>query len=631
MSTEDQNKAVVTLHVGVDVDAFIEDMVSGKNHNEFMPNRPVELFNEKPDSLRNVDFVLTRAEAELLKGDPRIIDVRYGTKAENGIFFRPTTLDSTRTYNKSSSQNNTHYNWGIPATTGSTNPFALIAGGYTTDLSFQHGYALQGNNVDVVIQDSGIQLDHPEWLDSTGQTSRLQQVNWPSVSGLTGTYTQGGQHYTDQEGHGTHVAGTVAGRLYGWAKGAKIYAIKIFDTDSFGVSASFNMIRAWHNLKGGSRPTVVNMSWAYYGSYTNITGGNYRGTPWTGTSMVSGYGMVQTLYNRTGSSPNYVYIHPVRVSSVDADIADCISAGIILVGAAGNEAHKIDATTGTDYNNYFTSSVDGTHYYHRGSTPGATAGVISVGAVKAADPEGKAFFSNTGARIDIFAPGENIQSSIASGSVIANANSIVNYPLNSSYSSVKISGTSMASPQVAGVIATMLESRPTWNQSKTMTWIKNTASTGRLSDTGGTYTDVQSLQGATNRYLKQPFNRSNVYSVVTDTTFTGAASQVNYIVENTGGAAGLYAFTLNSTSLGNNPTITLQRGRRYSFFINAPNHPFWIKTTQTTGIADAYYGVTNNGTNNGTITFLVPKDAPNTLYYNCQYHTVDRGIINIVD
>ena len=64
MSTEDQNKAVVTLQLGVDVDAFIEDMVSGTNHNEFMPGRRVELHNEKLDSLRNVDFVLTKEEAE---------------------------------------------------------------------------------------------------------------------------------------------------------------------------------------------------------------------------------------------------------------------------------------------------------------------------------------------------------------------------------------------------------------------------------------------------------------------------------------------------------------------------------------------------------------------------------------
>lgn len=88
MSTEDQNKAVVTLHIGVDVDAFIDDMVSGKNHNEFMPGRTVELFNEKPDSLRNVDFVLTRQEAETLKGDPRVIDVRYGTKRRKRNFSK---------------------------------------------------------------------------------------------------------------------------------------------------------------------------------------------------------------------------------------------------------------------------------------------------------------------------------------------------------------------------------------------------------------------------------------------------------------------------------------------------------------------------------------------------------------
>ena len=110
MSTEDQNKAVVTLHIGVDVDAFIEDMVSGKNHNEFMPNRPVELFNEKPDSLRNVDFVLTREEAETLKSDPRIIDVRYGTKKENNIFLKPYILESSRVYDKSITNDSTHYN-----------------------------------------------------------------------------------------------------------------------------------------------------------------------------------------------------------------------------------------------------------------------------------------------------------------------------------------------------------------------------------------------------------------------------------------------------------------------------------------------------------------------------------------
>lgn len=627
MSTEDTNKAVVTLNIGVDVDAFIEDMVSGNNHTASMPNRPVELFNEKPDSLRNVDFVLTRAEAELLKNDERVLDVRYGTKEENGIFFKPTAFDATRVYNKSSTLNNSHYNWGIPACNTTTSPF-ISGGGYATDINYQHGYALAGNNVDVVIQDSGIQADHPEWMNATGTASRLNQVNWPSVSGLSSTYTQGVDHYTDQEGHGTHVTGTVAGKLYGWAKNANIYSIKIFDTDSFGVSASFNMIRAWHNLKAGSRPTVVNMSWGYYSTYTNITGGNYRGTGWTGTSMVTGYGMIQTLYNRTGVSPNYVYIHPVRVTSVEADITDCLNAGIILIGAAGNEAHKIDVAAGTDYNNYYTSSVNGTTYYHRGATPTAVEGVINVGAVKSANPEGRAFFSNVGPRVDVFAPGESIQSSIAENSSLALGVGTSDYPTDSNYKITKLNGTSMASPQVTGIVATMLESRPTWTPAKTLSWIQSNAYVNRLTETGTTtYSDVQSLLGASNRYVKQPFNRGTVFAVTTDTAFTGAAAVINFDVVNLGGGGAPYVIN----GVTPNPTITLQRGQRYTFTVNAPNHPLWIKSTQTLGTSDAYYGASNNGISSGVITFLVPMDAPSVLYYNCQYHLADRGIINIID
>ena len=510
MSTEDQNKAVVTLQVGVDVDAFIEDMVSGTNHNEHMPGRRVELYNEKPDSLRNVDFVLTRDEAEKLKGDPRIIDVRYGTKIENGIFLRPSATDSEKLYSKSNTLTNTHYNWGIPACVNSTNPFV------STDLNFTHSYPLAGGGVDVVIQDSGIDPNHPEWLNLSGTASRLQQVNWPTVSGLTGTYTQDPNHYTDPDGHGTHVAGTVAGRLYGWAKEANIYAITIIDNAAaFGISASFNMIRQWHNLKsttstGYKRPTVVNMSWEYYKIYENITGGIYRGTPWTATTPQSLYGMVQTIYNRlTGPTR---YYHPVRVASVDADIADCISAGVILVAAAGNDAHKIDITTGLDYNNSYTDSVNGTTYYHRGATPNNTSGVLTVGSVKFAQPEGKSFFSNAGPGVNVWAPGEAIMSAIPAGSTIEGNSGSTSYPLNANYKVTKISGTSMASPQVAGVVACMLGARPNYNQSQTKTWVETQASTGRLTEIGSSYTDLAYLQGSGNKFLKQPFSSSIAWS-----------------------------------------------------------------------------------------------------------------------
>jgi len=80
-----------------------------------------------------------------------------------------------------------------------------------------------------------------------------------------------------------------------------------------------------------------------------------------------------------------------------------------------------------------------------------------------------------------------------------------------------------------------------------------------------------------------------------------------------------------------NPLLTLTRGITYTFNIAAPSHPFWIKTTQTIGTNDQYNtGVTNNGEDNGVITFTVTDSAPDTLYYNCQYHASMQGVISII-
>jgi len=82
----------------------------------------------------------------------------------------------------------------------------------------------------------------------------------------------------------------------------------------------------------------------------------------------------------------------------------------------------------------------------------------------------------------------------------------------------------------------------------------------------------------------------------------------------------------------NNSSLTLIRGFTYNFSVNASGHPFWIKTAQVTGTGNAYSnGVTNNGTAVGTITFTVPYDAPDTLYYICQFHSSMTGVINIKD
>jgi hypothetical protein len=85
--------------------------------------------------------------------------------------------------------------------------------------------------------------------------------------------------------------------------------------------------------------------------------------------------------------------------------------------------------------------------------------------------------------------------------------------------------------------------------------------------------------------------------------------------------------------VANDPTVSLTRGQTYYFNMNCGNtHPLWIKTAPTLGTGNAYTsGVTNNGVFSGTITFQVPWDAPNILYYQCQIHAGMGGILQVVD
>jgi len=110
-----------------------------------------------------------------------------------------------------------------------------------------------------------------------------------------------------------------------------------------------------------------------------------------------------------------------------------------------------------------------------------------------------------------------------------------------------------------------------------------------------------------------------------DTGAKGDTGSRAFSVTNSGASA----YTIDGS---NNPTLNLLRGFTYSFSLNASGHPFWIKTSATTGTGNQYNsGVTNNGTASGTIIFSVPFDAPSTLYYICQFHGSMQGTINISD
>jgi len=101
---------------------------------------------------------------------------------------------------------------------------------------------------------------------------------------------------------------------------------------------------------------------------------------------------------------------------------------------------------------------------------------------------------------------------------------------------------------------------------------------------------------------------------------------VNYRVTNSGTTSYLIDFQAN-------PTLTLARGNTYVFNITLNGvYPFWIKTALSLGTGDAYNsGVLRNGSSFGLVTFTVPQDAPDTLYYASENQTNLRGTINVVD
>lgn len=82
-----------------------------------------------------------------------------------------------------------------------------------------------------------------------------------------------------------------------------------------------------------------------------------------------------------------------------------------------------------------------------------------------------------------------------------------------------------------------------------------------------------------------------------------------------------------------NDTINLVRGQTYVINVNATGHPFWIQTVGGGYSAGDVYntGVTNNGTESGNILWTVANDAPDTLFYQCQYHTMMAGVIAVTN
>jgi hypothetical protein len=511
-----EREYVITLHKHEDLDSFYDDMETPGGA-LFIPNRAVPVTVRRPVS-RNTHYRLTDEEAALIRKDSRVMAVEL-TLEEAGLKLRPNWTQSSTFWSKSNSVSSTFKNWGLLRSVEGLQRASWGSNGITS-VTGEINVTASGKYVDVVIVDGHMNPSHPEFaanVDGTGG-SRVIQYNWfelkQQVEGLTSStyvYTpyvdpaypdDDGDGYSDRtvdNDHGTHVAGTVAGNTQGWAHDANIYNINPYISTPSATGYFLDYVKVWHQNKpinpitGVKNPTISNHSYGLASSVdiTLITSVTYRGTvingPFT-SSQLFNYG----IFNTGG----YAIINE-RNTALEQDLIDLMAAGVIVVTSAGNLATKIANPGGLytdDYNNNFT--VFGVNYYYMRGTITSAAGAICVGAIGSFINDSKLSISNCGPRVDVYAPGRYIMSSVNSSLGVYS-----NDLRDTGYYITKKSGTSMACPQVTGVVACLAETWPRVNQAQARAYIQTHAKTNQITAGTGGPTDFTDLQGSENRFL----------------------------------------------------------------------------------------------------------------------------------
>ncbi|KAF4458559.1 alkaline protease (oryzin) [Fusarium albosuccineum] len=233
-----------------------------------------------------------------------------------------------------------------------------------------------GKGITVYVIDTGIKITHSEFDGrATWGANFVDQVN------------------DDQNGHGSHVAGTIGGSTFGVAKKVDLVAVKVLNAGgkgpNSGILKGLQFAIDDAQQKGKKGRAVVNMS----------VGGEYS-------------------------------------EAVNRAIEALRNANIVPVVAAGNDAQ--DAAN---------------------VSPASAPNAITVGAIDATN-DSRAYFSNYGQSVDIYAPGVDVLSC----------------GIQSESDTAYMSGTSMASPHVAGLAAYLMALRNVTQADQVVEIMKNLAS-----------------------------------------------------------------------------------------------------------------------------------------------------------
>lgn len=573
----------------------IHNYIINDNEIDGIPNRKIECISDLQLSSKRSVYDISSEEAEVLRTHPKIEWVEKSSM-HNPITLEQRKLDEKfdkhiltnrfkrNIINRRVSGNPgtalTFTQWGLYRHQSTSNNFVGVG---TTTTSSDVQYSLSGKNVDVVIMDTGVRWDHPEFLKprytsvpvgvSTESVSRVRDIlihgqdeygiNWSS-QGLTAPGTGTLTAYTKQNAlnsstfngswHGSHVAGTASGNQFGAAFEANIWSIACVDRSDLGwaePSDGFDYIRVWHKNKpinpetGRRNPTIVNGSWGHrqFVSYSSAYNVTFRGTSYSSTySEANGNNLPAVYYiDPNGSYYEFTTKRTTGQTQIDELLDDPDCKDLILVFSAGNSGNgngKQDIPGGVDYDNQFTSGTyfytsGYDNYYNRPGTPaighiGQPDAPIKVGSLDSdivnsgISSERKSSFSNNGPAIDVWSAGSTVLSPYSSGYAD---------PRNSSYYNEYLNGTSMASPNVCGVLACYLESNPNATRVDVREWLYRHGSVVlgngpgtpildqyKLSNPVGAGTSVNywsdsyGLRGSTARILYNPYANNIISS-----------------------------------------------------------------------------------------------------------------------
>ncbi len=312
---------------------------------------------------------------------------------------------------------------------------------------------LTGRGVHVATIDTGVDLAHPDLSDDILAQKCFTQGECKPGDTFEGDNAQ------DENGHGTHIAGIITGRgvdaPIGFAPDAKIVAVRVVGEQTGGALSDIVAGLDWVRGRAADLDiSIVNISLGTYAVYPGVCDAQEPALA-DAVGQLTGSGV--TIFTSSGNE-----------GAANGVTAPACNTGVIAVGAT------YDANLGREPDSGTYQSLFG------GDWPACADAITSLQTI--------ACFSNSGARVDLVAPGARITSAALGGG------------------SATYSGTSAAAPTAAGVAALMKQANPSLSPAQVLAVMQTTGVLLTDSKNGLKFRRVHALTAVQGSLNMQPIS-----------------------------------------------------------------------------------------------------------------------------